>query len=93
MSIDLFVHKSLNYSVLRYCRHGPGSWKQILNDFPMDRTTVDLKDKWRNILKKLARMKCEGYDHAKIFLVDFAPNSKIFPKQFLTFLEGKMKSL
>ena len=53
VSIDLFVHKSLNCSDLQvYCRHGPGNWKQILNTFPFKRTAVDLKDKWRNMIKR-----------------------------------------
>ncbi|KAL7187363.1 hypothetical protein ACSBR1_037434 [Camellia fascicularis] len=47
------------------CRSGIGNWKLILNsyrDIFEERTEVDLKDKWRNMIRMIGRIVLEGRD-------------------------------
>jgi hypothetical protein len=49
------VIETMNVLMLFWCRHGVGNWKRISEDCEfqfVNRTTIDLKDKWRNIQRE-----------------------------------------
>ncbi len=68
LSIDNNAQLYLRVCFLIKCRFGSGKWRQILDSYNFDnRTTTDLKDKYRNIQRKQERdRRADSKDDEKI---------------------------